>query len=75
MTLEEYNKRLKEDEFFEDFDKHYEYRFPVVAYYLEKIKIQTNRGIIFIILQDAISEYQKCLVIQAFYKIKSNKKD
>ena len=70
IDKKEFEKRLKEDKFFEDFNKQYEYRFPVVEAYCFNTNIKQGGSNYNIILHPAVDDHGKRLVVQAFYSIK-----
>lgn len=71
ISEDEYKKRLEEDKYFEDFEQQWEYRFPVVEYYLSKIQIVINNIPTFVKPQIPTDNWNKQLVILAFQQIKT----
>jgi len=72
ISKKEFEKLLKEDKFFTDFDKQWEYRYPVVEYYIHNYgpKIIINGQPMDILLIRPIDDNNKLLVNQAFMSIK-----
>jgi len=67
----EYENRLNEDKYFENFEEHYNYRFGVIEYYLFNLTVNYNNNEFNIILLPSINLSQKQLIILAFYKLKN----